>query len=133
MQFSATWQDVLAGRKTMTRRTAKPTDRSAPAVPVDGRVEAVYGPKMLRWAVGRTYPVQPGRGKHAVGRILITAIHYCARASDISEADARAEGFESATEFCRVFAQLNGNESLDMPCWALSFDLVEERAQRTDI
>ena len=124
MQFSETWQDVLAGRKTMTRRTAKPTDRPIPAPPVDARVDAVYGPKMLKWAVGRTYPVQPGRGKRAVGRIRIEEIRYCERAGEISEEDAYAEGFESAAAFRAVYGRLNGAGSLDAPCWGLHFDLV---------
>ncbi|MGI8854587.1 MAG: hypothetical protein ACR2JW_02450 [Thermomicrobiales bacterium] len=126
MQFSATWQDVLAGRKTMTRRIAKPTDTAVMGGQHGDQVEAVRGPKMLRWAVGRTYPVQPGRGKHAIGRIRITAICYCERAGGISEEDSRAEGFESASEFRAVYGRLNGAETLDQPCWALSFVVVDD-------
>ncbi len=125
MQFNATWQDVLAGRKTMTRRIAKPTDTAVMGGQRGDEVEAVRGPKMLRWAVGRTYPVQPGRGKHAIGRIRITAIRYCEQAGGISEEDARAEGFESASEFRAVYGRLNGAETLNQPCWALSFAVVD--------
>lgn len=138
MQFSATWRDVLAGRKTMTRRTvsARHAALIAPdmapcspyTLPDQTPVYGVLAGGRLRYAVGRSLAVQPGRGKHAVGRVQITAIRYCARAGDISQEDARAEGFETATEFCAVYGRLNGAAALNAPCWALMFDLVRETA-----
>ena len=46
----------------------------------------------VQWEIGRTYAVQPGRGKPAVARIRITNIRQ-ERLCDITAADARAEGF----------------------------------------
>ena len=134
MQFSATWQDVLAGRKTMTRRivserhTALLAPDTAPCashtLPDQTPVYAVLASGRLRYAVGRSLAVQPGRSKHAVGRVQITAIRYCARSGDISEDDARAEGFETAAEFCEVYGRLNGAVALEKACWALTFVLI---------
>lgn len=131
MQFSATWQDVLAGKKTMTRRTvserhaaliAPDTAPCSPhTLPDQTPVYGVLASGRLRYAVGRSLAIQPGRGKHAIGRIQITAIRYCARAGDISEEDARAEGFETAAEFCAVYGRLNGAGALERACWALTF------------
>jgi hypothetical protein len=130
---------ILAGAKTQTRRMVRPDDCTPSAwkaalgdwFPVevawkDGdSVQAVIGDgPRLRYGVNQTYAVQPGRGKHAVGRIRIVAIRYCARAGDISEDDARAEGFENAAQFREVYGRLNGAAALDRPCWALTFAVV---------
>ena len=45
--------------------------------PLDGHIYLATGkvcPHRIKWQVGRTYAVQPGRGKKAVGRIRITKI-----------------------------------------------------------
>lgn len=60
MIFQHTWEHVLNGTKTQTRRIVKPNERQVAtefAVVTDDR--AVY-------EVGKTYAVQPGRGKRAV-------------------------------------------------------------------
>lgn len=80
------WQQVLDGSKTQTRRPCKGEDEEytwcTPTME-DGLVTghrilevcAVGAEKnYLRWAVDKTYAVQPGRGKKAVGRIRITRI-----------------------------------------------------------
>lgn len=65
-------EDILAGRKTMTRRVCKPGEwRAAPAP--DG-VAMLSG--RIKWEVGKTYAVQPGRGKpgawiDAGGKLLL--------------------------------------------------------------
>lgn len=61
---------VLDGTKTQTRRRS---DRYRP---------------------GRTYAVQPGRGKRAIGRIRVLDVRP-ERLMDITEDDARAEGFKT--------------------------------------
>lgn len=118
---------ILAGRKTQTRRIVRDGDRStlfSPYHAIPQCRDFVQRNGRVLWEVGRIYAVQPGRGKHAVGRITITAIRYCSRASDISESDARAEGFSTAEEFRAVYGRLNGAASLDRPCWALTFVVV---------
>ncbi len=134
MQFSATWQGVLAGHKTMTRRTVSErhtallaldtTPCSPHTLPDQAPVYGVLASGRLRYIVGRSLAVQPGRGKHAIGRIAITGIRYCARAGDISEEDARAEGFATAAEFCTIYVTLNGLVALERPCWALRFEVI---------
>src|SRR5947209_5863655 len=59
----------------------------------------------------------------AVGRITITVIRYCSRASDISESDAWAEGFATVEEFRGGYGRLNGAAARDESCWALTLIL----------
>ena len=133
MQFTHTCEAVLAGRKTSTRRVAKPLEVQAGGYtrPVgDFETTAVEivtnarGDTRVKWRVGQTLAVQPGRTKKSIARIAIERICHCQHAGEISDADARAEGFADAAEFCTVFATINGRASLDAPCWALSFHLV---------
>jgi hypothetical protein len=135
---------ILAGAKTQTRRMVRPDDCTPSAwkaalgdwFPVevawkDGdSVQAVIGDgPRLRYGVNQTYAVQPGRGKHAVARILVTTIRYCERTGDISEDDARAEGFADADGFEETYARLNGAGALEQPCWALTFALMGDAEQ----
>jgi hypothetical protein len=116
---------IVAGEKTPTRREAKPGDTSLGIMFRDPEWRhQVRNGGRLRWRVGQSYALQPGRGKHAVGRIAIAAIRYCSRASDISESDARTEGFATAEEFRAVYGRLNGVAALDQACWALTIRLV---------
>ena len=99
------WKQVLDGTKTQTRRPCKGEDEEytwcTPTVD-DGLVTGhrilevcVVGAKKnyLRWAVGKTYAVQPGRGKKAVGRIRITKIRR-QELQGIMPLDIMAEGIE---------------------------------------
>ncbi len=133
MQFTHTHEAVLAGRKTSTRRLAKPMEvqaggRSRPVGDFETTaVEIVIntrGDTRMKWRVGQTIAVQPGRTKKSIARIAIERIRHCQRAGEISDADARAEGFADAAEFCAVSATINTRASLDAPCWELSFYLV---------
>ena len=104
------WQQVLDGTKTQTRRPCKGEDEQytwcTPTME-DGLItghrilEVVEinkaGGHKLKWAVGKTYAVQPGRGKKAVGRIRITKIRR-ERLGDISEEDCLAEGIIENTK-----------------------------------
>ena len=88
---------ILAGRKTQTRRVEKPGDVELYDQKVIGGkivdyIRAVVRNGRVLWEVGRTYAIQPGRGKKAVGRFLLTDIRQ-EQLRDISEEDAEAEGF----------------------------------------
>lgn len=83
-------------------------------------------PPHLRYGVGKTYAVQPGRGQRAVGRFALRSIGYAKAAGDISEADARAEGFASPDDFRAVWQQMHGAAALDAPCWVLSLVFLKE-------
>lgn len=52
-----------------------------------------------KWQIGKTYAVQPGRGKPAIGRIQIIAIDK-ERLQDISAYDAEKEGIEVFHYYC---------------------------------
>lgn len=86
------WREVLSGAKTQTRRLVRPDEKYHSYL---GEVQ-VPSPRhafgwRAKWAVGKTYAVQPGRGKPAVGRIRITAIRQ-ERVQEITTQDALAEG-----------------------------------------
>jgi len=119
------WQQVLDGTKMQTRRLVKPNELASGSRPQrwihavwidtkgvhdrrheqDGFIrcslvvlESLY---RLKWAVARgffadkTYAIQPGRGKKAVGRFRITKIRR-ERVQDISPEDCWAEGIQRA-------------------------------------
>lgn len=90
MIFQHTWEAVLAGRKTQTRRLVKGKEWYSPVM--DCVMTSQHNGRM-KWWVGQTYAVQPGRGQKAVGRIKLLAIRM-ERLQAISEADAQAEGCE---------------------------------------
>jgi hypothetical protein len=147
MLFTHTWEKILSGEKTQTRRIRKPEhDISAAETCI-----FAYRPYRILWEVGHKYAVQPGRGKPTIkyaftdantlaywhpsdplpsvqewipARIRITNIRQeCV--GDISEADAVAEGFTGRDEFLRVFKQINPKSGLNTPVWVLTFELVK--------
>jgi hypothetical protein len=93
MIFQATWEAVLNGTKTETRRICKPGEWLSESKL--GAPKAVYiGPlphERLKWMVGYDYAVQPARGQKAVGHIRLLDIRQ-ERLQDIDEAGAKAEG-----------------------------------------
>lgn len=105
MIFQHTYQQILNGTKTKTRRLVKPEHIKAGALNV--LIAYVYtrpdygggflGDRKL-WQVGNTYAVQPGRGQKAIGRIRITAIRQ-EKLQDISEEDAVAEGMRGVYQY----------------------------------
>lgn len=122
MIFKETWQQVLDGTKTQTRRPVKPGEYPKIIGPGLGYPEypgAIPGTVLevrringyLKWRVGHTYAVQPGRGKKAVGRIRITKIRR-ERLQEITHRDAMAEGIklkatqDPVMEAIRHFADL---------------------------
>lgn len=151
MIFRHTVDAVLNGTKTQTRRLVKP--------PPDGEVlvgwETSRPPYVwngrIKWMVGRTYAVQPGRGKEAVGRIRLTAIRQ-ERLREITAEDAMAEGvhivpegyWESEfrlgwfTSPLAAFAALwdsihkkTGTQWADNPLvWVLGFEAIEARGDQ---
>ena len=107
--------------KTQTRRPAKHGDRF---VMVGDLLGAERHDRLL-YLTDETYSIQPGRGKRALGRFRLRGIRYVVRADFISEADARAEGFESPDAFRQIWVQLYGLTALEQPCYALTIDLVK--------
>lgn len=123
---------VLNGTKTQTRRRMKDGDFCSYAPvgsddPADYAVETVYaGSGRAKYKVGQTLSICPGRGKAFVAKIRITAIRQ-ERPIDISEDDARAEGLYTRGGFFDKLQALYGvGFDFTRPCWAISFELVED-------
>lgn len=107
MQFIHTWKSVLDGSKTQTSRIVKPGD----ICPMNGcDIDSIYNGGRLKWRVGNTYAVQPGRGKRAVARIRILEIHK----RDVREfdmEDIKAEGFNGVPGFWEAWCMMHDKSS----------------------
>ena len=96
MLFQYTWQYILDGPKTQTRRLRHPGDVEQYDDPVTKEhiIQVIrrpeIGPSQVQFEVGQLYAVQPGRGKKTIARIKMTGIRR-ERLQDISEADALRE------------------------------------------
>lgn len=148
-------QAILDGRKRQTRRLVKPYETARiltrigreilgvwvaqydrpPPPEIFGSTQILEQLYRRKWIVGRTYAIQPGRGKNAVGRFLLLAIRK-EQLWGISELDAVAEGciadspgrwfpatardkFESLWD--RIHAKLGTRWEDNPEVWALEF------------
>jgi hypothetical protein len=102
---------ILAGEKTVTRRPVK-YNESGKALP-------------CKYQVGKTYAIQPGRGKKAMGRLQVKSIGLPAPALGLTEAEAWREGFESVGHFNAFLVGLYGNGCLRKQYRRIEFELVE--------
>lgn len=118
MIFAETIDQVLSGRKSQTLRPAKPGD-----VLTGGAVVTSGG--RIRWRVGGSYSVQPGRGKPGIGRIRCTALREAPNPEAVDDAEARREGFASRDEFLTTWRKLHPRGT--GPCWAIGFELEGDR------
>ena len=122
---------ILEGRKTATRRPVKYQSVPVPYLPGAAHGVVLHHEAMVhvpcRYRVGRIYAVQPGRGKKAVARILVTDV--CrSRWRRINEVAARAEGFASREAFFDYVRGLHGADlDLDGEVWVIKFELVKGR------
>lgn len=125
MIFQYTWQKVLSGQKSQTRRLARETDKLW-AVEREDKTEAkvLLRNDRAKWRTGRTYAVQPGRNQKAIARIRLLDIRH-QLLGHISEAEARAEGYASPEAFREVWHQIHGSYDPKQPVWVLEFRLVK--------
>jgi hypothetical protein len=118
MIFAHTLDKVICGEKWQTRRIVKAGeafDLSQQRVRVNDK-RTVY-------EIGKTYAVQPNRGKKAIARIRLTDVRR-EKIGVISEADARAEGFASRDEFLKTWRDIHGSKAdLKIEVWVLEFEL----------
>jgi hypothetical protein len=127
-------EGILSGKKTQTRRLVG--DTSYITRDGTGEITRVIHDKgrRVKWQVGKTYAVQPGRGKKQVARIRVLKI----RREDvryISQSDVIAEGFSCEHEFWATWKALN-DPGLQLEgnlfrrpdhlydVWVLNFELV---------
>jgi len=120
MIFQRTWEKVLSGQQTQSRRWIKPRDFLIPAG--DGFFEGVYRlmPDGIKsrpiYIVGETYPVQPepGRSRQSVGRVLVTRI-WREDVRQISADNAFREGYSGIVDFLRVWTFMHDKGACEFP------------------
>ena len=121
---------VIRGQKTLTRRVVKDGEaswtRHYPPYPIDC-ITGVHG--RIKWRVGKSYAVQPARGKRAIGRRVLKTIRR-ERLQDITLADIVNEGVVGdhgnlAARFAALWDSINtrpGTRWEDNPwVWVLEF------------
>lgn len=130
MIFQHTWEKVLSGEKTQTRRIVKPGDgfttplslgvigkdagRMITTVPNYStprpgfnNIYSVCNGKRTVYQVNKDYAVQPGRTKSGVARIQLTEIRR-EDVRNISDEDVAAEGFGiDKDDFLEVWCQMH--------------------------
>lgn len=136
--------EILTGKKTQTRRIAKPSESWAKALsltivgkgsggwletsplyasnPVTN-IASVYSGKRVKWRVGNTYAIVPKRGAAGIGqRIQIDALRL-EYLQSITEADAQAEGVASVEEYKALWNSINGANSWNENplVWVITF------------
>ena len=112
--FTETLDALLDGTKGQTRRVVKEGDEAhivtsaggtqwvkpCADLHLQGTITAVRSKNgRIKWALGRTYAVQEGRGKPQVARLEITGIR-CERLQSINFDDVIAEGY-------RIFGKMD--------------------------
>ena len=101
-------------RKTQTRRAARVL-REEPL-----KLEP------CRYRVGQAYRAQPGRGKKGEVLITITDVHQ-EQLGEISQQDARREGFRFVTQFRDRWEELHGDWEPELWVWVISFAVGDLR------
>jgi len=127
MIFQHTWEKVLSGQKTQTRRIVKAGDYAKYqflliAFIADGQlsdetrshknpIEFIERDRKVIYSTdktyaAKTYAVQPARGQKAVGRIRITSIRR-EDVRNVSDEDVKAEGFDDPAFFFETWCSMH--------------------------
>lgn len=106
---------VVAGHKTVTRR---PRTGSNPSEKAGGWID-----DPCRYKAGKTYAVQPGRGKKAIGRIRILSVRP-ETMTDLDDDEARLEGFANTREFVAKWLGIYGKGSWLDIVWRIEFEVA---------
>lgn len=146
MIFQHTWQEVLSGQKTQTRRLVQKGEElfGYRYGSVINCVAKLINERFwrIKWQVGKTYAVQKGRGEKAIARIKITKIEL-QHLHEITREDAVAEGFgyarvmaredkdgsprhHFAAQWNRIHTKKGTQWSDDPMVWVLYFEKVED-------
>lgn len=102
-------EKVRAGEKTVTRRLASDNPRSPWYIGCCG------------YAAGQSVTVCPGRGKHALGRVVVRGATL-ERLGRLSDEDARAEGFSDHQMFEEAWATINGGMDTNALVWRVELE-----------
>lgn len=103
--------EVLAGRKTVTRRIANGNPRSP------------WWTGGCSLETGRDYAVCPGRGKGALARVVVTDT-VLEPLGYLTDAEAVREGFADASGFAAAFEAINGSYDPEVLVWRVEFGEV---------
>jgi len=124
MIFAYTIDKVIHGKKWQTRRLVKQDEQFE-----RDRQRVIKMNMRIVYEVGKSYAVQPNRGKKSIARILLTGIR-CERVEKINEEDAVAEGFPSRDAFINTWYSIHGKAAnLKTFVWVLEFELCAIAAQ----
>lgn len=107
----------MAGTKDVTRRLVSDNPRSP---------WAAGGCKLV---VGRSYAVCPGRGKHAIGRVIVRQVTL-ELLGVLWEAEAIREGFEHRIAFEQAWEKINGAYDPRAWVWRVEFTRVDPELAR---
>lgn len=102
---------VMVGEKSVTRRLTSDNPRSP----------WYAGGCSLK--LGQSYAVCPGRGKNAIGRVVITDVA-AVRLGRLTTQEAQWEGFKDGDEFEAAFTAINGSYDPDLLVWRIAFAVV---------
>lgn len=112
-------QAILDGSKTETRRKAR--FRQVEEGTLAERSEWIEPP----YKPGKTYAIQPGRGKRGIGRIRVHSVTL-QLLYEMTDEDIRAEGFQNQPDFQRTWLEIHGNANWLDPVSVIRFELVPD-------
>jgi hypothetical protein len=105
-------EKVMAGEKTVTRRLVSENPNSP------------WAASGCRLKVGHSYAVCPGRGKNAIGRVVVRRAPLEMLTATLDDADAIREGFPHRVAFEQAWKQIN--RSFDPAAWVWRVDFTVE-------
>lgn len=104
-------EKVIAGEKTVTRRLCSDNPRSP------------WWSERCTYQPGKVFTVNPGRGVERIGEARVVK---CERENlgYLTDAEARAEGFENEAAFTAAFEAINGEYLPWAMVWRVEFERV---------
>jgi hypothetical protein len=106
-------EKVMAGEKTVTRRLTSHNVRSP------------WWRAACSLGVGRDYAVCPGRGKNAIGRVVVTSVRREPLHLVQQPGEAEREGFADFDGFRDAWVAINGDWDEMALVWRVEFEAVK--------